>query len=129
MVRRLITVVAALVVVAVLGSAPAQAATDARQLFIGQSTQAAWNDYTSFAHPPAGGSVYYELRSGDWVSAGQKSYATFLASQGKSVQVGISWKDNPPGFTGGDENAKAAQSRAVTASLAAGGYTAQFQTL
>jgi hypothetical protein len=115
MVRRLISVVAAFTVLAVLGAAPARAASDAPQLFAGQSTQAARDDDTSFAHAPAGGSVYYEPRSGDWVSAGQRSYATFLASQGKSVQVGVSWKENPPGFAGGDENAKAARSRQVTA--------------
>ncbi len=45
------------------------------------------------------------------------------------MQIGISWKDNPPGFEGGDENAKAARSRAVTAEIAAGGHTAQLDRL
>ncbi|MFD0430688.1 hypothetical protein ACFQ60_35225 [Streptomyces zhihengii] len=45
------------------------------------------------------------------------------------MQIGISWKDNPPGFPGGDENTKAARSRAVTAEIAAGGHTAQLDRL
>ncbi|MER5876439.1 hypothetical protein ABT119_11015 [Streptomyces sp. NPDC001910] len=100
-----------------------------RSLLIGQSSRAAWNDYTSFAQAPAGGSVYYELASGTWVSPAHADYARFLADQGRTVQVGISWKDNPPGFTGGDENAKAARSRAVTQELADGKYADRFQTL
>src|SRR5262249_39899803 len=56
-------------------------------------------------------------------------YATFLAGAGRTVQVGISWKDNPPGFTGGDGNAKAARSRAVTQELANGQYADRFTTL
>ena len=129
MLRKLLA--AALVVTALVGGAqpPAAAAAGNRLLFIGQSTRAAWDDYTSFAAAPAGGSVYYEVRSGTWVSAGQQAYATFLAQQGKAVQVGISWKDNPPGWTGGTEDAKAARSRQVTAELGAGQYAAQFDTL
>ncbi|MFD8570312.1 hypothetical protein [Streptomyces sp. NPDC059639] len=100
-----------------------------RSLLIGQSTRAAWDDYTSFGQAPDGGSVYYELASGTWVGAGHADYASFLAEQGKTVQVGISWKDNPPGFEGGDENAKAARSRAVTQELADGRYADRFDTL
>lgn len=115
------------------GPTPAGAATfaptDGRLMFLGQSTKAAWDDYTSFAAAPSGGSVYYEVRSGTWVGAGHRDYATFLAQQGKAIQIGVSWKDNPPGFGGGDENAKAARSRAVTAEIAAGQHTAQFDTL
>ncbi|GAA1373416.1 ricin-type beta-trefoil lectin domain protein [Catellatospora chokoriensis] len=114
-------------------AAPATAATFApangRLLFIGQSTQASWNDYTSFAQPPAGGSVYYEVKSGTWVNNGHRDHATWLAQQGKMIQVGVSWKDNPPGFSGGDENAKAARSRAVTQEIANGQHAAQFTNL
>ncbi|MDM4781390.1 MULTISPECIES: RICIN domain-containing protein [unclassified Micromonospora] len=115
-------------------STPASAATflpadGGRLLFVGQSTAAAWNDYTSFAAPPSGGSVYYEVRSGTWVNPGHRDHATQLAQQGRMVQVGISWKDNPPGYTGGDENAKAARSRAVTQEIADGRHDAQFGNL
>ncbi|GIF98714.1 RICIN domain-containing protein [Catellatospora citrea] len=114
-------------------AAPATAATFApgngRLLFIGQSTQASWNDYNSFAQPPAGGSVYYEVKSGTWVNNGHRDHATWLAQQGKMIQVGVSWKDNPPGFSGGDENAKAARSRAVTQEIADGRHAAQFTNL
>ncbi|MGI5472300.1 hypothetical protein [Streptomyces sp. CA-132043] len=100
-----------------------------RTLLIGQSSRAAWNDYTSFAQAPAGGSVYYELSSGTWVNPAHADYAAFLAGRNRTVQVGISWKDNPPGFPGGDENAKAARSRAVTQELADGKYADRFATL
>ncbi|MFD6534637.1 hypothetical protein [Streptomyces sp. NPDC060184] len=111
-------------------SAPAAtAATGPPELLIGQSTRAAWDDFNSFGQNADGGSVYYELRSGDWVNAAHRDFATLLADQGKTVQVGISWKDNPPGFTGGDEAAKAARSRAVTAEIAAGGHTAALDRL
>lgn len=108
---------------------PAGPLPNGRLLLIGQSTRAAWDDYTRAAQPPAGGSVYYELRSGAFVGPAHRQYAEFLAGQGKVVQIGISWKDNPPGFTGGDENAKAARSRAVTAEPAAGQYTGQLTRL
>ncbi|WP_221322700.1 hypothetical protein [Actinoplanes sp. L3-i22] len=134
MLRRWVAAVAALTTVALGVATPAAASTftpadGSRLLFIGQSTTAAWNDYTSTAQAPAGGSVYYEVKSGNWVNDGHRQYAELLASQGKSVQIGVSWKDNPPGFTGGDENAKAARSRQVTAELGAGQYTAQFDRL
>ncbi|XVU27969.1 hypothetical protein ACQPZJ_13255 [Actinoplanes sp. CA-054009] len=131
--RRTLAVLAVLLATLTLGvQAPAWASSSAaggRSLFIGQSTKASWDDYTSFAASPSGGSVYYEVKSGTWVNTGHRDYATFLARQGKAIQVGISWKDNPPGFTGGDEQAKAARSRQVTAELAAGAYAAQFDTL
>ncbi|MFE3637687.1 hypothetical protein [Streptomyces sp. NPDC059168] len=110
-------------------SATAAQSSPSRQLLIGQSTKAAWDDYTSFANAPAGGSVYYEVKSGTWVNQGHRDYAAFLADRGKTVQVGISWKDNPPGFNGGDESAKAARSRQVTQELADGAYTDRFNTL
>ncbi|MFC9056647.1 hypothetical protein ACFTXB_01150 [Streptomyces sp. NPDC057074] len=99
------------------------------ELLLGQSTRGAWDDFHTFGQNADGGSVYYELRGGDWVNPAHRAYATLLAEQGKTVQVGISWKDNPPGFEGGDENAKAARSRAVTAELAAGGHTASLDRL
>ncbi|MFG2839370.1 hypothetical protein ACGFYE_30710 [Streptomyces zaomyceticus] len=129
--------VAALAALTVLPGGPAaaraddgaRAASTAPELLIGQSTRAAWDDFQSFGRDADGGSVYYELRSGDWVNDAHRSYATMLAQQGKTIQVGISWKDNPPGFGGGDENAKAARSRAVTAEIAAGGHTASLDRL
>ncbi|MFB7653442.1 MULTISPECIES: hypothetical protein [unclassified Streptomyces] len=122
------------------GPSPAQPATaDARtagataagapELLLGQSTRGAWDDFHTFGQNADGGSVYYELRSGDWVGSGHRDYAEFLASREKTVQIGISWKDNPPGFEGGDENAKAARSRAVTAEIAGGGHTASLNRL
>ncbi|NED92133.1 hypothetical protein G3I76_70250, partial [Streptomyces sp. SID11233] len=39
----------------------APAAPGERQLLIGQSSKAAWDDWTSFGQDPAGGSVYYEV--------------------------------------------------------------------
>ncbi|WP_281403979.1 hypothetical protein [Streptomyces genisteinicus] len=112
-------------------AAPAGAAVAAAapELLLGQSTRAAWDDFHSFGQDADGGSVYYELRSGDWVGPGHRDYATLLASRNKTVQIGVSWKDNPPGFPGGDENTKAARSRAVTAEIAAGGHTAQLDRL
>ncbi|MFG3157383.1 hypothetical protein ACGF7W_35725 [Streptomyces sp. NPDC048219] len=110
------------------GGARAQAATT-RTLLIGQSTKTAWDDYTSFADAPAGGSVYYEVASGDWVGPGHAAYARFLADRGDTVQIGISWKDNPPGFPGGDGNAKAARSRQVTQELADGLWADRFTRL
>ncbi|GAA2371834.1 RICIN domain-containing protein [Dactylosporangium salmoneum] len=133
MMRRLLVVVLMFASLTVAAPAAATASTfvpgSGRLLFVGQSTKAAWDDYTSFAAAPSGGSVYYEVKSGTWVNQGHKDYATYLAQQGKMVQIGVSWKDNPPGFTGGDEQAKAARSRQVTAELAAGQYAAQFNQL
>nr|BFE61412.1 hypothetical protein GCM10020063_059380 [Dactylosporangium thailandense] len=59
-------------------------------MFVGQSTKTAWDDYASFGAAPSGGSVYYEVKSGTWVNQGHKDYATFLAQQGKMIQVGVS---------------------------------------
>ncbi|MFD6419431.1 hypothetical protein [Streptomyces sp. NPDC060194] len=110
--------------------APAAAAfPGAPELLLGQSTSAALDDYNTFAQNADGASVYYELRKGDWVGPAHRDFAQQQAAQGKTIQVGISWKDNPPGFTGGDENAKAARSRAVTAEIAAGQHTAQLDRL
>ncbi|MFB6830262.1 hypothetical protein [Streptomyces hydrogenans] len=110
-------------------SRTATAAAAAPELLIGQSTRAAWDDFQSYGQDADGGSVYYELRRGDWVGDNHRAFATTVAERGGTVQVGISWKDNPPGFTGGDENAKAARSRAVTAEIAAGGHTASLDRL
>ncbi|GJF30917.1 hypothetical protein KNE206_36170 [Kitasatospora sp. NE20-6] len=111
-----------------LATAPqAGAATPPQRILLaGQSTKAAWDDMSTVTDAPAGGSVYYEVASGTWVSPAHRDYAAFLASQGRTVQIGISWKDNPPGYTGGD---RAARSRAVTQELADGRYTDRFATL
>ncbi|MEV6965124.1 carbohydrate-binding protein [Hamadaea sp. NPDC051192] len=100
-----------------------------RLLLAGQSSSSAYADLDSVVTSPDGGSVYYEVRSGTWATTTHRDYAELLAGQGKAVQVGISWKDNPPGFPGGDEAAKAARSRAVTQELANGQYAANFATL
>ncbi|MEU6110345.1 hypothetical protein ABZ853_18315 [Streptomyces albidoflavus] len=111
-------------------TAPAgETAAAAPELLLGQSSRGAWDDFHSFGQDADGGSVYYELRSGDWGSPAHREYAELLAEQGKTVQVGISWKDNPPGFEGGGEDAKAARSREVTAEIAAGGHTAALDRL
>ncbi|MEU6443258.1 hypothetical protein [Streptomyces sp. NPDC047046] len=110
-------------------AASPSAASGERQLLIGQSSKAAWDDWTSFGQDPAGGSVYYEVASGTWVGANHAAYASFLADRGATIQVGVSWKDNPPGFTGGDEAAKAARSREVTRELGEGQYADRFTTL
>lgn len=100
-----------------------------RMLLMGQSARSSWDDFTSFGQDPGGGSVYYEVSSGDWVSPGHQEYAELLAEKRATIQVGISWKDNPPGFPGGDEAAKAARSRAVTQEIADGGHTAALDVL
>ncbi|WP_238008663.1 RICIN domain-containing protein [Dactylosporangium sp. AC04546] len=73
MMRRLLACLALLVPLAVAVQAPSAGAStfapaNGRLLFVGQSTKAAWDDYTSFAEPPSGGSVYYEVKSGTWVN-------------------------------------------------------------
>ncbi|MFJ6149174.1 hypothetical protein ACIQH7_36920 [Streptomyces anulatus] len=129
--RSLATVALAGLLMLSAGPVAKAAATTTRspELLLGQSTRGAWDDFNSFGQNADGGSVYYELRSGNWVNDAHRAYATLLAEQGKTIQIGISWKDNPPGFTGGDENAKAARSRAVTAEIATGGHTAALDRL
>ncbi|KAB8166963.1 hypothetical protein FH609_011160 [Streptomyces sp. 3MP-14] len=100
-----------------------------RELLIGQSSQAAWDDWATVGEAPAGGSVYYEVNSGTWVSEGHRQYAEFLAERGDTIQLGVSWKDNPPGFEGGDGDARAQRSREVTQELADGQYQDRFDTL
>ncbi|WP_432148947.1 hypothetical protein [Streptomyces sp. bgisy029] len=108
---------------------PATATAAAPELLLGQSTKGALDDFSTFATGADGGSVYYELRKGDWVGPAHRAFAEHVAARGGTVQVGISWKDNPPGFNGGDESAKAARSRAVTAEIASGGHTASLDRL
>ncbi|MDI1462047.1 carbohydrate-binding protein [Catellatospora sp. KI3] len=103
--------------------------TGQRLLLAGQSTSGSYSDMDSVVDTPGGGSVYYEVKSGTWVNTNHRDYATQLAQRGQAIQIGVSWKDNPPGFTGGDENTKAARSRAVTQELANGQYASQFTTL
>ncbi|MBZ9750268.1 fibronectin type III domain-containing protein [Deinococcus sp. HMF7604] len=98
-----------------------------RLLLIGQSSKNTYTDWQKVGQEAAGGSVYYELRSADFNKGNlggslvnlHREFADFLATRGgKYVQVGVSWKDNPPGYNGGDENLKASISRGVTQSLA-----------
>ncbi|GAA2353637.1 hypothetical protein Cme02nite_46090 [Catellatospora methionotrophica] len=103
--------------------------TGRRLMLAGQSTAGSYQDMDSVVDTPDGGSVYYEVKSGTWVNTNHRDYATQLAQRGQVIQVGVSWKDNPPGFTGGDENTKAARSRAVTQELANGQHAAQFTNL
>jgi len=78
-------------------AAPAPIAPDqGRLLLVGQSSKSAWDDMTSFTTAPDGGSVYYSVKNGDFVGATHRDYAAFLADQGKVVQIGVSWKDDPP---------------------------------
>ncbi|MFJ9636658.1 hypothetical protein [Streptomyces sp. NPDC101178] len=107
----------------------AATAAAAPELLLGQSTKGALDDFSTFATGADGGSVYYELRKGDWVGPAHRTFAEHVAARGGTVQVGISWKDNPPGFDGGDESAKAARSRAVTAEIASGGHTSSLDRL
>ncbi|WP_062208319.1 hypothetical protein [Streptomyces sp. NBRC 109706] len=118
---------------AVAGPGPAEdgrrPAAMERELLIGQSSQAAWDDWATVGSDPAGGSVYYEVASGTWVSEGHREYAEFLAERGDTIQIGVSWKDNPPGFEGGDGDARARRSREVTQELADGRHQDRFDAL
>lgn len=101
-----------------------------RTILMGQSNRNAWDDFVSVANnQPDGGSVYYEVRSGTWVSNLHREYADLIANNNRIIQVGISWKDNPPGWNGGDVNSKAAASRQASQDIANGVYDSQFDTL
>ncbi|MFD9741262.1 hypothetical protein [Umezawaea sp. NPDC059074] len=122
---------AALLVLAAT-AAPAQAAVS-RQLFVGQSNVAAWQDVTGSTRAnPAGGSVYYGVRDGGFAgqsgSSSHLQYADFLTGQGKAVQVGISWKDYPPAWDGNPATQLQA-SRQATVDIANGRYDNQFRAL
>ncbi|MFC1420902.1 hypothetical protein [Streptacidiphilus cavernicola] len=113
-------------------SAHADPATQ-RALLVGQSNTGAWNDLTgSTGAAPQGGSVYYSVRDGAFSGACggscEQDYAQFLAAQGKQIEVGVSWKDDPPGWDG-DNADKETASQQATAAIAAGSYDAQFTQL
>lgn len=78
---------------------------------------------------PQGGSVYYSVRDGAFSGACgttcENPYASFLADRGKQIEVGVSWKDNPPGWDGNNADKETASQRA-TAAIAAGSYDGQF---
>ena len=124
--RRYFIPIVVLALAAVLLPRPAEAATD-RILFAGQSTRVAYDDLASFSRGPTGGSVYYEVASGNWVSPGHQQYAQMLAQRGAPIQVGVSWKDNPPDRVPGQD--VAARSRAVTQEIANGRYADRFNRL
>ncbi|MGW2687401.1 hypothetical protein ACWC6I_30110 [Streptomyces sp. NPDC001414] len=105
----------------------------ARALLVGQSNTGAWNDLTSATGAsPQGGSVYYSVRDGAFSGACgtgcETDYASFLADRGKQIEVGVSWKDDPPGWNG-DNAAKERASQQATAAIAAGTYDRQFTAL
>lgn len=81
---------------------------------------------------PQGGSVYYSVRDGAFSGACgttcENPYASFLADRGKQIEVGVSWKDNPPGWDGNNADKETASQRA-TAAIAAGSYDGQFAAL
>ncbi|MEU6406717.1 hypothetical protein [Streptomyces sp. NPDC046985] len=104
-----------------------------RALLVGQSNTGAFNDLTaSTGADPQGGSIYYSVRDGDFSGACgsrcETDYASFLAARGKQIEVGVSWKDDPPGWDGDNADKQAAAQRA-TAAIAAGTYDAQFNAL
>jgi hypothetical protein len=104
-----------------------------RALLVGQSNTGAWNDLTAATGAdPQGGSVYYSVRDGGFSGACgsgcETDYASFLADRGKQIEVGVSWKDDPPGWDG-DNNDKAAASQRATADIAAGAYDDRFAAL
>ncbi|NEB94729.1 hypothetical protein [Streptomyces bauhiniae] len=135
--HRLPALLAALLclVAAFTAAAPAAraAAPAPRALLVGQGNTGAWNDLTSATGAsPQGGSVYYSVRDGGFSGACgsgcQSDYASFLADRGKQIEVGVSWKDDPPGWNG-DNATKQAASQRATADIAAGRYDGQFAAL
>jgi len=114
-------------------SAQSFAPGSGRLLLIGQSNQAAWDDWTQIGGEPEGGSVYYQLstatfNSGIGGAPIHRTYADFLAGNNKIVQIGVSWKDNPPGWDGNAATHDAA-ARNATQAVANGTYDSQFQPL
>ena len=103
---------------------------DTRELLIGQSSQGCWADYQQQGGTPSGGSVYYEVKSGHFNGGAEENhtaYARFLAERGDLIQIGVSWKDNPPGWTGTGDNGPAA--REATVAISRGDLDGQFGAL
>jgi hypothetical protein len=104
-----------------------------RRLFIGQGNVGAWNDFTSSTGAkPDGGSVYYGVdKSNFGGSSGEgphRAFADALTQAGADVEVGVSWKDSPPGW-GGNDNDKVAASQRATRDIANGVYDQNFTAL
>ncbi|WP_341676131.1 glycosyl hydrolase [Niveibacterium sp. SC-1] len=110
------------------------APTSGKLLLIGQSNKAAWDNWTTIGSEPNGGSVYYEVKSqafnkGLGNAPIHQQYADFVSGKtGKYIQIGVSWKDNPPGWDGNDAT-HAAASQAATLALANGTYLSNFDNL
>ncbi len=103
-------------------------------LLMGQSNHAAWDNFVTMGTEPNGGSVYYEVKSASFTLGWnqlpiQQQYADFVTSKsGKYLEVGMSWKDNPPGWDGNDAD-KATASQQATLALANGTYLSNFDPL
>jgi hypothetical protein len=101
---------------------------------VGQSNKAAWDNWVTMGAEPNGASVYYEVRSAAFNKGLgnlpiHQQFADFVgAKQNKFIQVGVSWKDNPPGWDGNDAT-HAAASQAATLALAGGTYLSNFDNL
>jgi hypothetical protein len=125
--------VVAMLAALVTGAPGATAAAPGRMLFAGQSNEAAWNDLAGATGvTPNGGSVYYSVRDGAFEGASgagsQNTYLAFLGQRGASIEVGVSWKDDPPAWDGNPAD-QATASQQATAAIAAGSYDAQFNAL
>jgi hypothetical protein len=112
---------------------PAGSGPAGRQLFVGQADTGAWTDLAdSTGARPAGGSVYYGVAKGDFDGAAgrdpHKAFADFLTGRDAAVEVGVSWKDTPPGWDGDPATKNAAAQRA-TRDIAAGVHDGRFKTL
>lgn len=113
--------------------AGAAAASGQVKLFAGQDNVSAWSDLTAATGAsPDGGSVYYSVATGSFSGPCQSSscpsYLNFLGSRGAGIEVGVDWKDNPPGWDGqaGDEENASQQ---ATEAIAHGRYDSQFNAL
>ncbi|WP_341676133.1 RICIN domain-containing protein [Niveibacterium sp. SC-1] len=115
-------------------SAASFAPANGKLFLIGQSNKAAWDNWVTIGGEPAGGSIYYEVKSaafnkGLGNAPIHQQYADFISGKsGKFIQVGVSWKDNPPGWNG-DDAVKVQASQAATAALANGTYLSNFDNL
>lgn len=123
----------AALVPAIAAPSGAAAATGQIKLLVGQDNVNAWNDLaTSTGAAPDGGSVYYSVATGGFSGPCQTgscaSYLSFLGSRGAGIEVGVDWKDNPPGWDGqaGDEETASQQ---ATEAIAQGRYDSQFNAL
>lgn len=120
----------------VASAAPAAsfAPANGKLFLVGQSNRAAWDNWTTIGQEPNGGSVYYELKTAAFNTGKNavpihKTFADLVTSKSnKFLQVGISWKDNPPGWNG-DNAVKEQASKNATQALANGTYLNLFDNL